>query len=658
MLRLNYKQVLSLALAGYSILTAGCAGGAPADSIGISAVRQKVVTISQSLVFPYHEFGKNNYVLVLSNQGDNPVQFKDGQLNYSSSSRNETLQQLVDTNKCPEIAAQSNCLLPIKLPELAQDTQQGYFDFKLEYQDINSKQTYLVSKLVNFRSDLSTESGVTYANDTESMIENSEQFIVAFPFRLEQDFKSIQVEVDGKNSDYNYIHCDKAEYQSDNSCTAIVKLTNQQTSPRLSLRAISNDASEQIHQVYLSANFNEFAHLTYVNSPLYFPLDADTATSNVTNTGTALAKGLQFGSINSSSDFSLDSNSTCLRLNSNQLAAGDSCDLTYKKKSTAVNSTSSVTQKISYSNGNSGARPIEDTFMIYRTLANYIKVEQAAVPTIASRGSFAINLSLVGSVGSLVSASVISANNPFNHNSATITITPASVASGTGCNLSNVNRTCTITIAPSTTGTEAIPTLPEYQAGIVELSSTTVPLSQRYVYYKMLGWKPTTNLLAERPGAGQVGVTWNINGDTAVTVPYRFTVGTGAEANCIIDNATGLMWPKNGNLLGFQQWINGLSVVSRMNTAPGAAGYNLCGHRDWHLPTVNELMSLVNYSQSSAAAFLNLRGFNDVQANYYWSSTRYAPDNGNTWSVYFSSGTLTAYNKFNLGYIWPVRRAQ
>ncbi|MEI6153074.1 MAG: DUF1566 domain-containing protein [Deltaproteobacteria bacterium] len=93
----------------------------------------------------------------------------------------------------------------------------------------------------------------------------------------------------------------------------------------------------------------------------------------------------------------------------------------------------------------------------------------------------------------------------------------------------------------------------------------------------------------------------------------RFTSGTDGEVECMIDNLTGLMWPKNGNLAGgTKTWNNAIDYANNLT---------LCGHDDWRLPNVNELESLVDASEPNLAFWLNAQGFTAVQSDPYWSST-------------------------------------
>jgi hypothetical protein len=113
------------------------------------------------------------------------------------------------------------------------------------------------------------------------------------------------------------------------------------------------------------------------------------------------------------------------------------------------------------------------------------------------------------------------------------------------------------------------------------------------------------------------------------------------------------LWPKNANLFGSKTWSDALSAVSNMNVT------EFCGYSDgWHLPTINELTSLVNYSKSGLATWLNNQKFNSVQAYGYWSSTSYAPNTNIAWFVNFNYGYVAASTKITTLYVWPVRRAQ
>ncbi len=68
----------------------------------------------------------------------------------------------------------------------------------------------------------------------------------------------------------------------------------------------------------------------------------------------------------------------------------------------------------------------------------------------------------------------------------------------------------------------------------------------------------------EIPCAGGTGQ----DGEIRAGVPWpnpRFTSGTGTEADCVIDNLTGLMWPKNGNLAGTTiNWYTAIDYANNL----------------------------------------------------------------------------------------------
>jgi hypothetical protein len=140
---------------------------------------------------------------------------------------------------------------------------------------------------------------------------------------------------------------------------------------------------------------------------------------------------------------------------------------------------------------------------------------------------------------------------------------------------------------------------------------------------------------------------------TGVSWPHpRFSVW----GDCVIDNLTSLMWSKNGNLPnGTLTWQGALDYVASINN-----GLGLCGHHGWRLPNRKELLSLIDYSQNDPALPVN-HPFNNVQSNFYWSSTSYAMFPSIAWIVDMESGYLSYYykDKDNTNfYVWPVSSGQ
>ena len=174
-------------------------------------------------------------------------------------------------------------------------------------------------------------------------------------------------------------------------------------------------------------------------------------------------------------------------------------------------------------------------------------------------------------------------------------------------------------------------------------------MSTPTVYLPATGQTATspTHATEGMDGMNQVGI--KIDG------PNRFTVGTGIEADCITDNLTGLMWIKDLKMINSGNdvlWQGAVYLIEYVNARDG-----YCGYKDWYLPTVNELQSLLNYAKSSPAGWLTTQGFLNVRAGNYWSSTSYAPNNNIAWYVSFSYGVVYATSKDDPSpFVWPVRR--
>ena len=133
----------------------------------------------------------------------------------------------------------------------------------------------------------------------------------------------------------------------------------------------------------------------------------------------------------------------------------------------------------------------------------------------------------------------------------------------------------------------------------------------------------------------------------------RFTAAEAADGrNCpenepvIRDKLTGLMWPKVGKLKSLK-WNKALAYANK---------FEWCGYNDWRLPNINELASLVNYDEPvTPAIWLNNRGFDGIEADYYWSSSSFALNTQGTWVVHFGDGYQVAGQKSAEYAALPVR---
>ncbi len=130
---------------------------------------------------------------------------------------------------------------------------------------------------------------------------------------------------------------------------------------------------------------------------------------------------------------------------------------------------------------------------------------------------------------------------------------------------------------------------------------------------------------------------------TALNEP-RFTDN---DDGTVTDSKTNLMWSKDANLLGGSMYMD---AVQKCTEYPV---YGLGGYHDWRLPSMPELKSLIDTSQSDPALPPG-NPFINVQSYYYW--TTLVCTTGYHHVVYMPNGSVGgfAYDWDELNG-WPVR---
>lgn len=114
----------------------------------------------------------------------------------------------------------------------------------------------------------------------------------------------------------------------------------------------------------------------------------------------------------------------------------------------------------------------------------------------------------------------------------------------------------------------------------------------------------------------------------------------------VTDHKTGLMWTKNAS--HFEQ-------VSFDEAKKACGDFVLAGYKDWRLPEIQELESLIDKSQAYPALPKSSL-FDDVRPGcYYWSATSYEPIPGYAWSVRVEYGNVFGSYKPESQSVWPVR---
>ena len=117
------------------------------------------------------------------------------------------------------------------------------------------------------------------------------------------------------------------------------------------------------------------------------------------------------------------------------------------------------------------------------------------------------------------------------------------------------------------------------------------------------------------------------------------------QGDVVHDSTTGLVWTRK-NVGKTFNWKDAKAAASAVR---------IDGHQDWRFPTIQELLSLVDFSRTSPAidpAF-------ECESNWYWSATPYASSPGGyAWCVNLRGGNSDCDYQFNGNYVRAVRAGQ
>lgn len=106
------------------------------------------------------------------------------------------------------------------------------------------------------------------------------------------------------------------------------------------------------------------------------------------------------------------------------------------------------------------------------------------------------------------------------------------------------------------------------------------------------------------------------------------------EVGIILDTKTGLEWRKDyaKNLI----WDQAVEYADKLGVG-------------WRLPTIEELITLINFGRINPAS-----DFPEIHSDWYWSSSR-AASTSNAWYVNFNNGHVFYSVKTNDNYARCVR---
>jgi len=146
-------------------------------------------------------------------------------------------------------------------------------------------------------------------------------------------------------------------------------------------------------------------------------------------------------------------------------------------------------------------------------------------------------------------------------------------------------------------------------------------------------------------------MVWPISAGNQQTVDpdrgekVRFT----ADGSCVHDAHTGLTWSKDADPAGRPlTWQEALSMVHTLNRK------QFGGCRDWRLPNIRELESLVDLGAHSPALRTG-HPFVNIQ-DAYWSSTTSVYEPRYAWTLYSRDGIVgVGFKPGDDFFLWPVR---
>jgi hypothetical protein len=121
---------------------------------------------------------------------------------------------------------------------------------------------------------------------------------------------------------------------------------------------------------------------------------------------------------------------------------------------------------------------------------------------------------------------------------------------------------------------------------------------------------------------------------TGLANPASYDTNT---VGVVVDNVTHLMW---------QQHVDPDSQP-QSSAQTYCAHLSLAGQHDWRLPTMIELSSLLDFTQSGTAIFET--AFPETPADWFWTSSSVVGSPGNAWGVNFGYGALLNGSNTHLG---------
>ena len=115
---------------------------------------------------------------------------------------------------------------------------------------------------------------------------------------------------------------------------------------------------------------------------------------------------------------------------------------------------------------------------------------------------------------------------------------------------------------------------------------------------------------------------------------YVVTAGSGTGNGTVYDTKSKLTWQQTVSSTTYY-WADAKTYCAGVGTSHGGTG--------WRLPTIKELQSIVDYSQT-ANPLIDPIAFPSTPRSGFWSSSQSASSSSYAWSVHFGNGGSGNYD--------------
>jgi hypothetical protein len=175
-----------------------------------------------------------------------------------------------------------------------------------------------------------------------------------------------------------------------------------------------------------------------------------------------------------------------------------------------------------------------------------------------------------------------------------------------------------------------------YTIGIIVLSMVSVTTSPAQVVMQ-----PLPIGVPSASGPYYVTPSW----DQKLPSASRFIILSDWDNAAILDKETGLVWQRSPSTIAVT-WVQASNYCTNLVVSNRFA---------WHLPTIQELGSLVDRSVTSSPKLPSGHPFMNVRSSYYWSATTSASISSSAWVEEFTYGGGVPVDKLNSSFVWCVR---